>query len=99
MVTLHTARTISLQLRATFCNKLITQAALGIVWTSAWRMVLRCTSLFCGRVGEEALVWLHHKLLDEFPAEFAALVDKEGLHALCGRLPTFASRILPRIRA
>ena len=45
-------------------------------------MLLRCTSLFCGRVGEEALVWLHHKLLDEFPAEFAALVDKGFTHCV-----------------
>jgi hypothetical protein len=82
VVTLDTARTISLQLRATFCNKVKTQAALGIVWTSACGMLLRCTSLFCGRVGEEALVWLHHKLLDEFPAEFAALVDKGFTHCV-----------------
>ena len=52
------------------------------MWTSACGMLLRCTSLFCGRVGEEALVWLHHKLLDEFPAEFAALVDKGFTHCV-----------------
>jgi hypothetical protein len=45
-------------------------------------MLLRCTCLFCGTVGEEALVWLHHKLLDEFPAEFAALVDKGFTHCV-----------------
>ena len=33
-------------------------------------------------MGEEALVWLHHKLLDEFPAEFAALVDKGFTHCV-----------------
>jgi hypothetical protein len=78
---------IRLQLRATFCNKVKTQAALGIVWNSACGMLLRCTSLFCGRVGEEALVWLHHKLLDEFPAEFAALVDKGFTHCVGAYYP------------
>ncbi len=41
-------------------------------------------------------MWLHHKLLDEFPAEFAALVDKgfrhcvgAYLHLLHAYYPTF----------
>ncbi len=78
MVTLDTARTTSLQLRATLCNKVKTQAALGIVWTSLrlWDVAALHIS-FCGRVGEEALVWL-----DEFPAEFAALADKGFRHCV-----------------
>jgi hypothetical protein len=34
-------------------------------------------------------VWLHHKLLDEFPAEFAALADKGFRHCVGAYLTCF----------
>lgn len=80
VVTIDTARTISLTLRATFNNKMHTQGALGIAWTSACGLLLRSTSMFCGRAGEEALVWLHRRMLDEFPKNFARLVDRGFTH-------------------
>ena len=80
VVTIDTARTMSVQLRATYNNKMHTNGALGIVWTSACGLLLVATSLFCGRIGEEALVWRHHQLLDQFPAGWARLVDKGFTH-------------------
>jgi hypothetical protein len=76
IVTMDTARTVSLQLRATWNNKGKTNAALGIVWASACGLLLVLTSLFCGRISEEGLVWLHHQLLSDFPEGFGRLVDK-----------------------
>ena len=80
VVTIDTPRKSSLQQRATYNNKMHTNGVLGIVWTSACGMLLRNTSMYCGRVGEEQLVWLHCQLLEDFPAEFARLVDKGFTH-------------------
>jgi len=80
VVTIDTPRKSSLQQRATYNNKMHTNGVLGIVWTSACGMLLRNTSMYCGRVGEEQLVWLHCQLLADFPADFARLVDKGFTH-------------------
>ncbi len=63
---------------ATFCNKVKTQAALGIVGPGCC-----CAALlfFAGEWAKRR--WCgYHKLLDEFPAEFAALVDKGFTHCV-----------------
>ncbi len=76
VIAIDTARTVTLQQRATYNNKASTNAAQGIGWVSPCGLGLRNTSLFGGRLSEEACVWLHHLLLRDFPAGWARLVDK-----------------------
>ena len=76
VIAIDTARTVTLQQRATYNNKASTNAAQAIGWVSPCGLGMRNTSLFGGRLSEEACVWLHHLLLRDFPAGWARLVDK-----------------------
>jgi len=73
---MQSPRKDSLLAHATFCHKVNTNAVQGILWCTPCGMVLRNTSLFCGRLSEKAMVFLHRKLLNDFPRRFARLVDR-----------------------
>ena len=76
VIAIDTARTVTLQQRATYNNKASTNAAQAIAWVSPCGLGLRNTSLFGGRLSEEQCVWIHHHFLVDFPAGWARLVDK-----------------------
>ena len=80
VIAIDTARAVTLQQRATYNNKCSTNAAQAIAWVSPCGLGLIATSLFGGRLSEEACVWLHHLLLIHFPAGWARLVDRGFTH-------------------
>ena len=61
------SRRHSVKARSSYNDKTKHQACQGLTWTSAIGLVLLCTTVWCGRTSEKALVRLHKKWLTIFP--------------------------------
>ena len=69
------SRKFSSKARSSYSNKIGTQSAHGLTWSSCIGLVILCTALFCARVSEKELVRLHSSWLHIFPPRHGRLVD------------------------
>ena len=60
------SRKHSVKARCSYCDKCKHQAAQGLTWTSVIGLVLLCTTMWCGRTSEKALVRLYRSWLTIF---------------------------------